>query len=293
MWSKHRPQLLLRHFSSSQVQVWLSRRVARPLAPRHKLYLDCDQMPKQTSPDLCSSIHFPSAANHQSVNPLQAVWLGGNEIGFTLQRTQHTVSSFFHLFFFSSGSRARCWSCRRGPTCSCWLGCRREAEGGERRGGSEETWRREREFACQPSGVERRERAFCYTCQTHEQSTSVHPLPPSSEVWKQGFLKKRDALISACVSPTASSVFHTRTHVSTHAKGESGGKQDGWDANSLCLQRYRSHPALRRPLVLLLFSLPLSLGWNRGGSAAATQTTDAVYLGLGLYVKDAGSVYTH
>lgn len=59
--------------------------------PRLKLYLDPNQMPKQTA----SAAQFSSVTNHQSVKRLQAVWLVGSEIGFTLERTQHTRVAFF------------------------------------------------------------------------------------------------------------------------------------------------------------------------------------------------------
>lgn len=60
-----------------------------------KLHQDHNQMPKQTNP-MPLQLYFPSATNHQSVKRLQAVWLVGNEIGFTLQRAQHTELLFFN-----------------------------------------------------------------------------------------------------------------------------------------------------------------------------------------------------
>lgn len=64
---------------------------------------------------------------------------------------------------FLMGCRARRWSGQRGPTCS---DCRDRR--GRREHGSEEIWR----GACEV------EKAFCCTCQVHEQSTSVHSLLP-------------------------------------------------------------------------------------------------------------------
>lgn len=49
-------------------------------------------MPKQTA----SAAQFSSVTNHQSAKRLQAVWLVGNEIGFSLERTQHTRVAFFN-----------------------------------------------------------------------------------------------------------------------------------------------------------------------------------------------------
>lgn len=79
-------------------------------SPRPGPYRDHKRIPKQTKPDP-PQLHFPSATSHQSVKRLQAVWLVGNEIGFTLERTRRTE------LLFLMGSRARRWSRRWGPTC--------------------------------------------------------------------------------------------------------------------------------------------------------------------------------
>lgn len=93
--------------------------------PRPK---NCIWMPKQTA----SAAQFSSATNHQSVKWLQAVWLVGNEIGFTLERTQHTELLFFFFLSFNGIPGTLLESpVRWGPTCgpACGWGT---GEGGER-----------------------------------------------------------------------------------------------------------------------------------------------------------------
>lgn len=195
-------------------------------------------MAKTNKPRLLQ-FYFPSATNHQSVKRLQAVWLIGNEIGFTLERTQRTE------LLFLIGSQARCSSHQWGPTCRY---CGSVSEGQERKERGVRL-RGDLEKGMQAFLVRRGERAFWYTCQTHEQSTSVHPLllRQMSQSKNRAFWK-HSTLISASLCHTVSLFFHTNMSAHTHTytdkeeEMQMGLEQKCHNANTACKiqhQHYR------------------------------------------------------
>lgn len=189
-------------------------------------------MAKTNKPRLLQ-FYFPSATNHQSVKRLQAVWLIGNEIGFTLERTQRTE------LLFLIGSQAQVTS----EVPPAGTVCRSVSEGQERKE------RGDLEKGMQALLVRRGERAFWYTCQTHEQSTSVHPLllRQMSQSKNRAFWK-HSTLISASLCHTASLFFHTNMSAHTHTytdkeeEMQMGLEQKCHNANTACKiqhQHYR------------------------------------------------------
>lgn len=173
-------------------------------------------MPKQTA----SAAQFSSATNHQSVKWLQAVWLVGNEIGFTLQRTQHTELLFSFFFFkwdpghvagVAGEVRSHLWT-------RLWL---RDRRGRRAVHGSEEIWERS---ACLLVSEVVRGGELSGT--PVSRVNKVHLFIPSSFVrcqrLKTGLSKNTATLISACVCLAVFS--HAYEHKHTHKQRESGAK---------------------------------------------------------------------
>lgn len=118
-----------------------------------------------------------------------------------------------------------------------WAGlCLRDRKGrrGVRLRGDLEKW-------MQAFLVRRGERAFWYTCQTHEQSTSVHPLllRQMSQSKNRAFWK-HSTLISASLCHTVSLFFHTNMSAHTHTytdkeeEMQMGLEQKCHNANTAC-----------------------------------------------------------
>lgn len=106
-------------------------------------------MAKTNKPRLLQ-FYFPSATNHQSVKRLQAVWLVGNEIGFTLERTQRT-----ELLFFNRIPGTLLKSPVRSHLQVLWAGlCLRDRKGRREEYGSEEIWKKECKLCLSGEGRE-------------------------------------------------------------------------------------------------------------------------------------------
>ncbi len=162
-----------------------------------------------------------------------------------LHLREHSIQSCFFNRIPSTSLESPVRSHLQVLWASLWL---RDRRGRREVYGSEEIWRGAH---ARLSVKWRGERASSYTCQAHEQSTSVHPLllrqmSPSENraFWKHS------TLISAYLCLT---VFHrhmsTNTLIHTQTKGKwckMCSMQQYLNTNILCLQRYRICPVVRR-----------------------------------------------